>query len=175
MLAGSLSRAADSCCHSALQLTQQCPLLLLCFCTTQALRLSAFLSCTQNLIMYGTFKLAQRQPGGDKMVGFTRILHRTTDDALSPLIPTFRADPLHPGAHTCVCGLAPCAAGCAGLWAAWPFAQLYDSGSSSRPVPQPCLIAECDGWCEYPVADRPNAVRQFLDAAKRDPSLIKVC
>jgi len=52
--------------------------------------------------MYGTFKLAQRQPGGDKMVGFTRILHRTTDDALSPLVPTFRADPLHPGAHTCV-------------------------------------------------------------------------
>lgn len=51
----------------------------------------------QNLILYGTFKLAQRMPGGDKMVGFTRILHRSTDDALSPVIPTFRANPLHPG------------------------------------------------------------------------------
>ncbi|PSC68556.1 MCM10-like protein [Micractinium conductrix] len=66
--------------------------------------------------------------GGDKMVAFTRILHRTTDDALSNKLPTFRANPLHP---------------------------------------------ECDGWCEYPVADRPNAVRQFLLAAKADPSLIK--
>lgn len=28
----------------------------------------------QNLIMYGTFKLAQRQPGGEKMVGLVRIL-----------------------------------------------------------------------------------------------------
>lgn len=38
----------------------------------------------------------------------------------------------------------------------------------------PPLPAECDNWCEYPVADRPNAVRQFLDAAKKDPSMIKV-
>ncbi|PSC71378.1 hypothetical protein C2E20_5225 [Micractinium conductrix] len=82
----------------------------------------------QNLVMYGTYKLAQAMPGGDKMVAFTRILHRTTDDALSNKLPTFRANPLHP---------------------------------------------ECDGWCEYPVADRPNAVRQFLLAAKADPSLIK--
>lgn len=43
------------------------------------------------------------------------------------------------------------------------------------PPPHPRLKhAECDAWCEYPVADRPNAVRQFLDAAKKDPSLIKV-
>ncbi|EFN57057.1 hypothetical protein CHLNCDRAFT_143799 [Chlorella variabilis] len=50
------------------------------------------------LALYGTYRLAQRmRPGGDKMVAFTRILHRTTDDALSPCVPTFRADPLHPG------------------------------------------------------------------------------
>jgi hydroxyproline O-arabinosyltransferase len=36
------------------------------------------------------------------------------------------------------------------------------------------LQPKCDGWCEYPVSDRPNAVRQFLDAAKKDPSMIKV-
>ena len=34
--------------------------------------------------------------------------------------------------------------------------------------------AECDNWCDYPVADRPNAVRQFMEAAKADPSMIKV-
>ncbi|KAL4451270.1 hypothetical protein ABPG77_009342 [Micractinium sp. CCAP 211/92] len=82
----------------------------------------------QNLIMYGTYQLAKKQPGGEKMVAFTRILHRTTDDALSTKLDTFRANPLHP---------------------------------------------ECDGWCDYPVADRPNAVRQYLQAAKADPSLIK--
>jgi len=30
---------------------------------------------------YGTFILARKQPGGDKMRGFTRILHRTKLDA----------------------------------------------------------------------------------------------
>ena len=53
--------------------------------------------------MFGTYQLAQKMPGGDKMVAFTRILHRQTDDALSPRVPTFRANPLHPG-------------GCAGGW-----------------------------------------------------------
>ncbi|EFN52021.1 hypothetical protein CHLNCDRAFT_139592 [Chlorella variabilis] len=81
-----------------------------------------------NLIMFGTYKLVQKMPGGDKMVAFTRILHRTTQDALSPRVPTFLAKPLHP---------------------------------------------ECDAWCDYPVADRPNAIRQFLDAARADPGLIR--
>lgn len=31
---------------------------------------------------YATYKLVQKQPGGEKMVGFTRILHRTKDDIL---------------------------------------------------------------------------------------------
>eukprot|EP00891_Asterochloris_glomerata_P007790 jgi/Astpho2/7790/fgenesh1_pm.00117_%23_7_t len=35
------------------------------------------------------------------------------------------------------------------------------------------LTPRCDVWCEFPVADRPNAVRQWLDAAVLDPSLIK--
>jgi hydroxyproline O-arabinosyltransferase len=35
------------------------------------------------------------------------------------------------------------------------------------------LTPKCDTWCEFPVADRPNAVRQFLDAAAKDPSLIQ--
>lgn len=62
------------------------------------------------------------------MVAFTRILHRSSDDILSDIIPTFRAEPLHP---------------------------------------------ECDGWCEYPVADRANAVRVFLETAKKQPNLIQ--
>ena len=36
------------------------------------------------------------------------------------------------------------------------------------------LTPACDAWCEFPVSDRPNAVRQFMDAAVRDPSMIKV-
>lgn len=68
-------------------------------------RPAAALAVPQTLALYGTYRLAQRmRPGGDKMVAFTRILHRTTDDALSPCVPTFRADPLHPGALR---GLAP--------------------------------------------------------------------
>lgn len=36
------------------------------------------------------------------------------------------------------------------------------------------LTPSCDTWCEFPVSDRPNAVMQFLKAAKEDPSMIKV-
>ena len=35
------------------------------------------------------------------------------------------------------------------------------------------LQPECDHWCWFPVADRANAVQQWLDAAAVDPSLIK--
>ena len=31
---------------------------------------------------YGTYKLVQRMPGGEGLVGFTRILHRTKPDLL---------------------------------------------------------------------------------------------
>lgn len=36
------------------------------------------------------------------------------------------------------------------------------------------LQPQCDGWCEYPVSDRANAVRQFFDAAAKRPEMIKV-
>lgn len=82
----------------------------------------------QNRIMYGTYKLVQKQPGGGKLVAFTRILHRQKGDVLMDEVPTWRANPLHP---------------------------------------------ECDTWCEFPVADRPNAVQQWINAAKKDPTMIK--
>ena len=149
----------------------------------------------QNLIMYGTYQLAKKQPGGEKMVAFTRILHRTNDDALSTKLDTFRANPLHPGARV------PRRVG-----VNWPAARLGAADGSmgrhgsmadpprrtvavlsrvprqraallcARALQRPPLLpppAECDGWCDYPVADRPNAVRQYLQAAKADPSLIK--
>jgi hypothetical protein len=34
------------------------------------------------------------------------------------------------------------------------------------------LQPECDNWCEYPVSDRADAVQQFFDAYKKDPSMI---
>jgi hypothetical protein len=36
------------------------------------------------------------------------------------------------------------------------------------------LTPACDTWCDFPVADRPNAVRQWIAAAEKDPSMIKV-
>ncbi|KAK9816540.1 hypothetical protein WJX72_001729 [[Myrmecia] bisecta] len=50
----------------------------------------------QNRIMFGTYKLAQQMPGGDKLVAFTRVLHRTQPDVLMDEVPTFRAEPLTP-------------------------------------------------------------------------------
>jgi hypothetical protein len=35
------------------------------------------------------------------------------------------------------------------------------------------LQPECDVWCDFPPASRPDAVRQFFDAAKKKPSMIK--
>lgn len=51
----------------------------------------------QTLILLGSFRRARRMRGGNKMAGFTRILHRQSDDELSPYVPTFRVDPLRPG------------------------------------------------------------------------------
>lgn len=86
------------------------------------------------------------------------------DDELSPFIPTFRAIPLHPGAWELLQGR-PAAACKARLL------------PLTVPGPPP-LPAECDGGrpvlCRYPVADRANAVRQFLAAADLNPALIKV-
>ncbi|KAG2437347.1 hypothetical protein HXX76_006002 [Chlamydomonas incerta] len=39
-------------------------------------------------------------------------------------------------------------------------------------IAQP-LQPECDKWCWFPVADRANAMQQFIDAAEKDPSLLK--
>ena len=36
------------------------------------------------------------------------------------------------------------------------------------------LTPACDQWCEFPVSDRPNAVKQFFNAAREEPTLIKV-
>ncbi|GIL58932.1 hypothetical protein Vafri_13942 [Volvox africanus] len=35
------------------------------------------------------------------------------------------------------------------------------------------LQPECDKWCWFPVADRANAVQQWINAAEKDPSLVK--
>lgn len=36
------------------------------------------------------------------------------------------------------------------------------------------LHPECDKWCDFPVADRPNAVAQWVSYVKANPSEIKV-
>jgi hypothetical protein len=36
----------------------------------------------QNRIMYATYKMAHKAPGGEILAGFTRILHRTVEDEL---------------------------------------------------------------------------------------------
>ena len=45
-------------------------------------------------IAYATYKLMLAMPGGERHVGFTRILHRTQPDELMDEVPTFRANPL---------------------------------------------------------------------------------
>jgi len=35
------------------------------------------------------------------------------------------------------------------------------------------LQPACDTWCEFPVADRANAVQQWVDAVNADPSMVK--
>lgn len=82
----------------------------------------------QTRIMYGTYKKVQAMPGGERLVAFTRVLHRTVPDVLMQEVPTYRADPLTPS---------------------------------------------CDTWCEFPVSDRPNAVAQWLRAAKQDSTMIQ--
>ncbi|KAJ9529755.1 hypothetical protein QJQ45_014533, partial [Haematococcus lacustris] len=114
----------------------------------------------QTRIMYGTYKLVQAMPGtmphkrpwdsrhhrcciilvlalalllladagGEKLTGFTRVMHRTTDDFLMDEVPTFRAQPLHP---------------------------------------------KCDEYCDFPVADRANAVVQWIQAVKKDPNMLQ--
>eukprot|EP00197_Chlamydomonas_leiostraca_P009048 CAMPEP_0202871570 /NCGR_PEP_ID=MMETSP1391-20130828/19061_1 /ASSEMBLY_ACC=CAM_ASM_000867 /TAXON_ID=1034604 /ORGANISM="Chlamydomonas leiostraca, Strain SAG 11-49" /LENGTH=409 /DNA_ID=CAMNT_0049552413 /DNA_START=223 /DNA_END=1452 /DNA_ORIENTATION=+ len=82
----------------------------------------------QTRIMYATYKLVQKDPGGERLTGFTRILHRTVPDLLMDEVPTFHAKPQKP---------------------------------------------QCDGWCDYPVANRPDAIKQWFDAAAANESMIQ--
>ncbi|KAG7674404.1 hypothetical protein Ndes2526B_g05130 [Nannochloris sp. 'desiccata'] len=82
----------------------------------------------QSRMMYSTYHMVRKLPEGQKLIAFTRILHRVKTDALMEEIPTFHAKPLQP---------------------------------------------ECDVWCAFPPALRPDAVRQFFDAAKKTPSMIQ--
>ena len=50
----------------------------------------------QTRIMYSTFQKVQGQPGGENLVAFTRILHRTKPDRLMEEVPTFHTTPLQP-------------------------------------------------------------------------------
>lgn len=50
----------------------------------------------QMRIAWATYNLILSMPGGENHVAFTRVLHRTKDDALIDEIPTFRANPLQP-------------------------------------------------------------------------------
>lgn len=58
----------------------------------------------QTLVLLGSYRRAKRLPGGEHMAGLTRILHRSAHDALSAVVPTWRAQPLHPGAPLLACG-----------------------------------------------------------------------
>jgi len=72
----------------------------------------------QTRIMYASYQMVQKMPGGENMVAFTRILHRTVPDYLMDEVPTFH------------------------VW--------------------DVLKPQCDGWCDYPVANRPNAIMQVF-------------
>ncbi|KAG1662465.1 hypothetical protein FOA52_009673 [Chlamydomonas sp. UWO 241] len=44
----------------------------------------------QSRILYASYNLVRQMPGGEKMTGFTRILHRTVPDLLMEEIPTYQ-------------------------------------------------------------------------------------
>ncbi len=125
----------------------------------------------------------QKQPGGEKLVAFTRILHRQKGDVLMGEV------------RLLVCQLQDlcndvisrplCSRG------KQSFAQCAPQGVTVLPsgLVEPVgsvgwlqvptwranpLTPECDTWCEFPVADRPNAVQQWVNAAKADPSMLQV-
>lgn len=82
----------------------------------------------QTRIMYATYKMVQKMPGGERLTAFTRILHRSVPDILMDEVPTYHSFPFKP---------------------------------------------ECDGWCDYPVANRPHAIQDFFDQAAKNESMIQ--
>ena len=152
--------------------------------------------CTLTVLCrYGTYQLVQKMPGGDQLVAFTRILHRTKPDVLVDEVgsPEARASgsvqPAWP-----IQNLRPSCCMHAGCWpAAAP--QLPASHTLLQRASERCsqwagdaeakrllqvpswqaqpLTPACDQWCEFPVSDRPNAVAQWLQAAAKQPALIK--
>ncbi len=75
------------------------------------------LQSPQGRIMYATYRLVQKMPGGEKLTGFTRIMHRMTDDPVISEIPTWRrVDNMQPGGSTVRCCLATHSRQ---RWAAW--------------------------------------------------------
>ncbi|CAI5476013.1 unnamed protein product [Closterium sp. Yama58-4] len=54
----------------------------------------------QSRVMYFYYKKWQREPGGEEMGGFTRVLHTGKEDELVEEIPTFVVNPLPPQQQT---------------------------------------------------------------------------
>ncbi|CAI7865147.1 unnamed protein product, partial [Closterium sp. NIES-53] len=54
----------------------------------------------QSRVMYFYYKKWQREPGGEEMGGFTRVLHTGKEDELMEEIPTFVVNPLPPQQQT---------------------------------------------------------------------------
>ncbi|CAI5957821.1 unnamed protein product, partial [Closterium sp. NIES-64] len=54
----------------------------------------------QSRVMYFYYKKWQREPGGEEMGGFTRVLHTGKEDELMGEIPTFVVNPLPPQQQT---------------------------------------------------------------------------
>ena len=50
---------------------------------------------------YGTYKLVQKMPGGEKMVAFTRILHRQKPDVIMDEVTPLSASSPIPGYFCC--------------------------------------------------------------------------
>jgi len=78
----------------------------------------------QTRILYRTFLRAQKMPGGERMVAFTRILSRksTEDPQISHEVPTFLADPLTPSCEQ---------------WCPFPVADRPNSGACRGTPPPP--------------------------------------
>jgi hypothetical protein len=113
-------------------------------------------------------------PGGEHLTGFTRIMHKTRDDELMDEVSKGQCSLL--AAPHGLCGQTP-----------WTLCSIF--GLKVQPVsmkimatphmpllPFCCaqiptfraqpLHPECDTYCDFPVADRANAVQQWWVAAR---------
>lgn len=152
--------------------------------------------CCRLLDRVGTYNIVRKMPGGERLVALTRILHRTTPDEVMDEVRREQSTQLggllgllvwssavrrslvirHPPPVVVWSSALSCPKQeSVHLTSRVAVANISHLARLQIPtfIAQP-LQPDCDKWCWFPVADRANAMQQFIDAAEKDPSMLKV-